>query len=1107
MENFARGHTRRVWALAGILFFHVLSAQAQCPQAGFTLPDTVCIGEAVNIANTSTGAVRYEWDFCSGDFARVPEVKALVTVDAASIPTNITTVFDGSNWFGFFFSRENNTLFRLDFGTDLNSTPAIVNVGVFGFPISKPEPLEFVKDGGNWYAFTSNFSFPSNASASRLLRLDFGALLTAKPDVVDLGNLNNKLLVVRSIKIVEDGGNYVGVLTNTGNGTLTFVDFGNSVTNSITPSNILTTPIFPGNDNRLISTSVIRECGKWYGITSSETNGKIYRLSFGSQLFSLPTISEIGGLNLSFPTLTTLVRDDNYYGLISSELGNVYVLDFGESLSANPRVRNLGDFGILSNSYGFTVSKVGSEYLGFGLGYLTKQVTRLRFSKGCAANIATSLENTPASISYSASGFQKITLKAYNASNDLQLFTDSIFVRPQATADFFTASQCTGQPVTFSAKTPAQGNRIASYSWDFGDGVPVAGASVQRTFVSAATYSVTLAATDICGKTVTNTQAVRISRPSVADFTFPAAACSNQTLAFADASTVFDDPTIKWQWNFGDGGTSDERNPNYTFTKSGAQTITLTITGQSGCQTNVVRQVNLTEGASVGFSISQICAGSAVQLKDETVFSGTGTFASRSWDFGDNSPASAEANPAHTYAQPGIYLLKLTVRNNLGCTVSRTQTVTIRQLPKAAFAAALACGGEPVQFSDASLANDGTIAQWQWDFGNPASGADNAATEQNPAHRFANPGTYQVKLRVTTDFGCSNEITQAVTVLAAPKAAFAAQADCNRREVSFTDQSQPPAGGSLTGWYWEFGDNSTPSTDRNPRHTYAQPGSYVVRLAVTAASRCSNTLQQTVAAAGIRVTIAPDTTVCAGTVTFAARTNAGGETITAWQWDFGALGKFTTAQPTVTVPADATIVDVGLTVNTESGCSASVRETIPVRLSPTARFFADVSAGSPLSYVFSNRSANASRYEWDFGDGSPVSNASNPAHTYASPGIFSVVLKSSGTNGCQTANAQTIAVGTGIRGALTVFPNPVAAGGNQAVRLAFSLPVKQPVSLEVLDLAGRSLQKTTIENTNDDLNVILLSDVFPQYAGCAKGIYLITLTYGQTVRVGRLMIL
>ena len=1106
MENFTRWPARQVWALAGILFSVALAAQAQCPQASFTLPDTVCLGEPVNIANTSTGAVRYEWDFCSGDLEKKPTVQEIATIPGGNIVTGITTVFDGTNWFGFVCNRNANQIVRLDFGISLENTPTTTNLGNVGGLLRLPTDIVFRQENGNWYALVVNIA--SNASPNRLLRLNFGGNLANVPSATNLTNVSSVLNSPRDIELVDDNGRLVALALDFVTNRVSIIRFGNSIANDPQMEDIITTDRLPASGN-IIGFSMIKSCGNWHGFVT-DLNSKLYRLDFGANPFSLPAINDVTSISVQGIANLGKIKilyDSKPVGFLLSLSGKVYRLDFGNDLLQKPVASAVEMPALFNDTDGIDIaSSVEGNYM-FITDFGARKLFKLTFPNSCASSDTKfSQQTTPSSVSYVTGGIKKITLKAYNANHDLQLFTDSIFVRPQATADFSTASQCTGQPVTFSAKPPAQGNRIASYSWDFGDGVPVAGASVQRTFGSAATYSVTLAATDICGKTVTNTQAVRISRPSVADFTFPAAACSNQTLAFADASTVFDDPTVKWQWNFGDGGTSAERNPNYTFTKSGAQTVTLTITGQSGCQTNVVRQVNLTEGASVGFSISQLCLGSPVQLKDETVFSGTGTFASRTWDFGDNSPASAEANPARTYAQPGNYLVKLAVRNNLGCTVSKTQTITIRQLPKAAFAAVLACSGEAAQFSDASLANDGTIAQWQWDFGDAGSGANNVSAGQNPTHRFANPGTYQVKLRVTTDFGCSSEITQAVTVLAAPQAAFATQADCNRREVSFTDQSQPPAGGSLTGWYWEFGDNSTPSTDRNPRHTYAQPGSYAVRLTVTAASRCTNTLQQAVAAAGISVTIDPDTTVCAGIVTFAAKANAGGETIKAWQWDFGTLGKFTTAQPTVTVPADATALDVRLSVSTESGCSASVMQTVPVRQSPTARFFADPSAGNPLSYVFSNRSANASRYEWNFGDGSRSTDA-NPVHTYASPGILSVVLKSFRTNGCQTANAQVIAVGTGSRNGLMVFPNPVAAGGNQTVRLAFSLPRKQPVSFEVLDLAGRNLQKTTIENTKDDLNVVLLSDVFPQYASCAKGLYLVTVTYGQTIRVGKLIIL
>jgi hypothetical protein len=105
-----------LWICGILCSVLAIPARAQCPQPAFTLPDTVCINEPFNIINNSTGAVGYEWDFCSGDLAETPTVTELLTVPGASIPTNITIVFDGTHWFGFFFSRENNLLFRLDFG-------------------------------------------------------------------------------------------------------------------------------------------------------------------------------------------------------------------------------------------------------------------------------------------------------------------------------------------------------------------------------------------------------------------------------------------------------------------------------------------------------------------------------------------------------------------------------------------------------------------------------------------------------------------------------------------------------------------------------------------------------------------------------------------------------------------------------------------------------------------------------------------------------------------------------------------------------------------------------------------------------------------------------
>jgi hypothetical protein len=139
-----------------ICFFQVFTALSQCPQPSFTIPDTVCINEPFDIINKTVEADRYKWDFCSGDLNEDPTITELLTVPGASIPTNITTVFDGINWFGFFFSRENNLLFRLDFGSSLDNTPTVVNVGNLG-EINRAEPLEFIKEGSNWYGLYSKY--------------------------------------------------------------------------------------------------------------------------------------------------------------------------------------------------------------------------------------------------------------------------------------------------------------------------------------------------------------------------------------------------------------------------------------------------------------------------------------------------------------------------------------------------------------------------------------------------------------------------------------------------------------------------------------------------------------------------------------------------------------------------------------------------------------------------------------------------------------------------------------------------------------------------------------------------------------------------------------
>jgi PKD repeat protein len=55
-----------------------------------------------------------------------------------------------------------------------------------------------------------------------------------------------------------------------------------------------------------------------------------------------------------------------------------------------------------------------------------------------------------------------------------------------------------------------------------------------------------------------------------------------------------------------------------------------------------------------------------------------GSIASFSWNFGDGTPPSTQANPRHIYASPGTFTAVLTVTDNQGGTDTDTASVTVK---------------------------------------------------------------------------------------------------------------------------------------------------------------------------------------------------------------------------------------------------------------------------------------------------------------------------------------------------------------------------------------------------------------------------------------------
>lgn len=131
------------------------------------------------------------------------------------------------------------------------------------------------------------------------------------------------------------------------------------------------------------------------------------------------------------------------------------------------------------------------------------------------------------------------------------------------------------------------------------------------------------------------------------------------TIQFTDLST--NSPT-SWNWNFGDGGTSNLRNPSYTFRNSGNFVVTLTVTNSFGSNSS---QQTMTIQSKPVAPVSRFNALS-VNFRDNSLNNPT----SWNWNFGDGTSSSLQ-NPTHMYSKAGVYTVTLIVSNSAGRNITR----------------------------------------------------------------------------------------------------------------------------------------------------------------------------------------------------------------------------------------------------------------------------------------------------------------------------------------------------------------------------------------------------------------------------------------------------
>lgn len=402
------------------------------------------------------------------------------------------------------------------------------------------------------------------------------------------------------------------------------------------------------------------------------------------------------------------------------------------------------------------------------------------------------------------------------------------------------------------------------------------------------------------------------------------------------------------------------------------------------------------------------------------------------WDFGDGN-TSEEQNPVHTYTEPGIYTVALTVTNTLGEDTQVLENYIEFGLPEQPIAENVeGCAGELVTLSASS--NDGTI-EWR----------------NSQGEEIGNGNELEIELPESTEsFFAYSVINDFDPVFVGPE-----------------DENLGSGGNHAT----EF----TGTVDFTTEEEVIIVSAYVV--SGSAGSRTISLWDDLSGGGNIiqQVTVDIDFTG-PGTIDLGFEIPGPGSysiglnQANLYRNDSGADYPYE-VEDLITIVGSSAGPDFyyyfyNLQVDKPS-CESEPTEVL-AEIVGSAQFEAEV---SDLTVNFTDVSSSAGPWSWNFGDGN-TSDEQNPTHTYASQGTYTVSLTTE--SGC--TSAEDIEVGTlGIEDLenteIVILPNPA----DNMIRIIDNDPQYSIGSIQIFDLSGRLIKNQIIQTTETAIDVSQLS--------------------------------
>lgn len=255
----------------------------------------------------------------------------------------------------------------------------------------------------------------------------------------------------------------------------------------------------------------------------------------------------------------------------------------------------------------------------------------------------------------------------------------------EAQFDVVGGDVCDIAPFRFDASGSKLPNDAFDFTWNWGDGNSTSGTFNQDRSIARPSYQYTEAGRREVELVISNQECRDSTTVEVEYFPLPNniiieptqfVGCQPATITFDNLSMPLDEDYMV-DWDFGDGGESEELSPTHTFEDDGLFDVKIKIESPSGCEVErrFNNYINVLEAPEANFDFTPTLV---ERLDEPVVFSNRSDGAiSYQWDFGDGN-RSMETNPRHFYTEVGQYEVSLVAFQQDGsCTDTLIQLVDV----------------------------------------------------------------------------------------------------------------------------------------------------------------------------------------------------------------------------------------------------------------------------------------------------------------------------------------------------------------------------------------------------------------------------------------------